>query len=269
MPFDARLKRWLEGRKGMNIFDLTGEVAIVTGGNQGIGYAISKGLAQAGATVVIADINGDKAVKAAESLKAEGLHASAIRVDVTKLPSLASLVSEVMAENGKIDILVNSAGVIVRRQAEEVSEEEWDFIMGANLKGLFFCCQEVGKEMIKRRKGKIISISSDVSQIARSGLSIYSISKAGVSQLTKTLAVEWGRYNINVNAIAPGTTLTEMTRGFLEKNPEVLEERKKANPMGRLAEPSDHVGVAVFLASRASDFVNGQTYRVDGGVTIW
>ncbi|NVM26898.1 MAG: SDR family NAD(P)-dependent oxidoreductase, partial [Desulfobacterales bacterium] len=100
----------------MNIFDLTGEVAIVTGGNQGIGYAISKGLAQAGATVVIADINGDKAVKAAESLKAEGLHASAIRVDVTKLPSLASLVSEVMAENGKIDILVNSAGVIVRRQ---------------------------------------------------------------------------------------------------------------------------------------------------------
>ena len=255
--------------EGMNIFDLTGEVAIVTGGNQGIGLAISKGLAQAGATVVIADIVGDKALKVAESLKAEGLKASAIQVDVTKLPSLTSLVSKVMAEYGKIDVLVNSAGVLLRKQAEEVLEEEWDFVMGVNLKGLFFCCQQVGKEMIKKRKGKIINISSDVSQIARSGISTYSISKAGVSQLTRALAVEWGKYNVHVNAIAPGTTLTEMTRSFLEKNPDVLEERKKANPMGRLAEPSDHVGVAIFLASSASDFVNGQTYHVDGGATIW
>ena len=253
----------------MNIFDLTGEVAIVTGGNQGIGLAISKGLAQAGATVVIADIVGDKALKVAESLKAEGLKASAIQVDVTKLPSLTSLVSKVMAEYGKIDVLVNSAGVLLRKQAEEVLEEEWDFVMGVNLKGLFFCCQQVGKEMIKKRKGKIINISSDVSQIARGGISTYSISKAGVSQLTRALAVEWGKYNVHVNAIAPGTTLTEMTRSFLEKNPDVLEERKKANPMGRLAEPSDHVGVAIFLASSASDFVNGQTYHVDGGATIW
>lgn len=255
--------------EGMNIFDLTGEVAIVTGGNQGIGLAISKGLAQAGATVVIADIVGDKALKVAESLKAEGLKASAIQVDVTKLPSLTSLVSKVMAEYGKIDVLVNSAGVLLRKQAEEVLEEEWDFVMGVNLKGLFFCCQQVGKEMIKKRKGKIINISSDVSQIARGGISTYSISKAGVSQLTRALAVEWGKYNVHVNAIAPGTTLTEMTRSFLEKNPDVLEERKKANPMGRLAEPSDHVGVAIFLASSASDFVNGQTYHVDGGATIW
>ena len=255
--------------EGMNIFDLTGEVAIVTGGNQGIGLAISKGLAQAGATVVIADIVGDKALKVAESLKAEGLKASAIQVDVTKLPSLTSLVSKVMAEYGKIDVLVNSAGVLLRKQAEEVLEEEWDFVMGVNLKGLFFCCQQVGKEMIKKQKGKIINISSDVSQIARGGISTYSISKAGVSQLTRALAVEWGKYNVHVNAIAPGTTLTEMTRSFLEKNPDVLEERKKANPMGRLAEPSDHVGVAIFLASSASDFVNGQTYHVDGGATIW
>jgi NAD(P)-dependent dehydrogenase (short-subunit alcohol dehydrogenase family) len=255
--------------EGMNIFDLTGEVAIVTGGNQGIGLAISKGLAQAGATVVIADIVGDKALKVAESLKGEGLKASAIQVDVTKLPSLTSLVSKVMAEYGKIDVLVNSAGVILRKQAEEVLEEEWDFVMGVNLKGLFFCCQQVGKEMIKKRKGKIINISSDVSQIARGGISTYSISKAGVSQLTRALAVEWGKYNVHVNAIAPGTTLTEMTRSFLEKNPDVLEERKKANPMGRLAEPSDHVGVVIFLASSASDFVNGQTYHVDGGATIW
>jgi NAD(P)-dependent dehydrogenase (short-subunit alcohol dehydrogenase family) len=258
-----------EGRKRMNIFGLTGELAIVTGGNRGIGFAISKGLAQAGATVVIANIVGENGLKAAESLKAEGLKASAIQVDVTKLPSLTSLVSKVMAEYGKIDILVNSAGAILRKQAEEVSEEEWDFIMGVNLKGLFFCCQQVGKEMIKKRKGKIINISSDVSQIARSGISTYSISKAGVSQLTRALAVEWGKYNVHVNAIAPGTTLTEMTRSFLEKNPDVLEERKKANPMGRLAELSDHVGVTLFLASSASDFVNGQTYHVDGGATIW
>ena len=253
----------------MDIFDLTGEVAIVTGGNQGIGYAISKGLARSGATVVIADIIGDKALRAAESLKAEGLRASAIQVDVTKIPSLNSMVSKVVGDFGEIDILVNSAGVIVRKPAEEVLEEEWDFIMGVNLKGLFFCCQTVGKEMIKKRKGKIINISSEVSQIARSGLSIYSVSKAGVSQITRALAVEWAQYNIHVNAIAPGTTFTEMTRSFLEEHPDILEERKRANPTGRLAETSDHIGVAIFLASNASDFVNGQTYHVDGGATIW
>jgi NAD(P)-dependent dehydrogenase (short-subunit alcohol dehydrogenase family) len=174
-----------------------------------------------------------------------------------------------MSAFGKIDILVNSAGVVLRKLAEEVSEEEWDFVLDVNLKGLFFCCQMIGKEMIKKRKGKIINISSDASQIVRGGLSVYSISKAGLSHLTKALAVEWAKYNIQVNAIGPGTTLTEMTKSFLEKNPALLEERKKANPTGRLGEPEDYVGAAILLASKASDFINGQTYLIDGGSTIW
>jgi NAD(P)-dependent dehydrogenase (short-subunit alcohol dehydrogenase family) len=193
----------------------------------------------------------------------------AIQTDVNDLQSISVLVSKVMAEFGKIDILVNSAGVIVRKPAEEVSEKEWDFVLDVNLKGLFFCCQMVGKQMIKKRKGKIINISSDASQIVRGGLSVYSISKAGLSHLTKTLAVEWAKYNIQVNAIAPGTTLTEMTKSFLEKNPALLEERKRANPTGRLGEPADYVGAAILLASKASDFINGQTYLIDGGSTIW
>jgi NAD(P)-dependent dehydrogenase (short-subunit alcohol dehydrogenase family) len=253
----------------MHLFDLTGEVAIIIGGSRGIGFAIAKGLAQAGASVVIASLTVENTQKAAKALEAEGLEAMAIQTDVNDLQSISTLVSKVIIDFGKIDILVNSAGVIVRKLAEEVSEREWDFILDVNLKGLFFCSQLVGKEMIKRRKGKIINISSDVSQIVRGGLSVYSISKAGLSQLTKALAVEWAKYNIQVNAIAPGTTLTEMTKSFLEKNPTLLEERKRANPTGRLGEPSDYIGAAIFLASKTSDFVNGQTYFIDGGATIW
>lgn len=253
----------------MDLFDLSGEVAIIIGGSRGIGFAIAKGLAQAGASPVIVSLRNQNAQNAAEAIRAEGLDAMAIQADVNDLLSISLLVSKVMAEFGKIDILVNSAGVIVRKPAEEVSEKEWDFVLDVNLKGLFFCCQMVGKEMIKKRKGKIINISSDASQIVRSGLSVYSISKAGLSHLTKALAVEWAKYNIQVNAIAPGTTLTEMTKSFLEKNPSLMEERKKANPTGRLGKPSDYVGAAIFLASKASDFINGQTYLIDGGATIW
>ena len=253
----------------MNLFDLTGEVAIIIGGSRGIGFAIAEGLAQAGASVVIASLTDENAQRAAKALKAERLEATAIQTDVNDIQSISTLVSKVIIDFGKIDILVNSAGVIVRKSAEEVSEREWNFILDVNLKGLFFCSQLVGKEMIKRRKGKIINISSDVSQKVRSGLSVYSISKAGLSQLTKALAVEWAKYNIQVNAIAPGTTLTEMTKSFLEKNPSLLEERKRANPTGRLGEPSDYIGAAIFLASKTSDFVNGQTYFIDGGATIW
>ena len=253
----------------MNLFDLTGEVAVIIGGSRGIGFAISKGLAQAGASLVIASSKNENAKKAAGTLKAEGFEAMPVQTDVNDMQSIAALVPNVMSAFGKIDILVNSAGVVLRKPAEEVSAEEWDSVFDVNLKGLFFCCQMIGKEMIKKRKGKIINISSDASQLVRSGLSVYSISKAGLSHLTKALAVEWAKYNIQVNAIGPGTTLTEMTKSFLEKNPTLLEERKRANPTGRLGEPEDYVGAAILLASKASDFINGQTYLIDGGSTIW
>lgn len=253
----------------MEIFDLSGKTAIVTGGNQGIGFAIARGLAMAGATVVIANRRAPEGQRAAESLRSEGLSAVAIPTDVSLKSSVAELVSKTIDDFGKIDILVTSAGVIVRKPAEEISEEEWDYIMDINLKGVFFCCQLVGRHMIQRKKGKIINISSNVSEVTQPLRSVYAASKAGVSHLTRALAGEWAKHNINVNAIGPGPTITPLNKKYLEEHPKDLQERLSGIPMGRMGEPSDHVGAAIFLASDASDFVTGQTLLIDGGSTLW
>ena len=253
----------------MKIFDLSGKIAIVTGGNQGIGLAISRGLATAGATVVIANRRPVEGQTAAESLEKEGLNAVAIPTDVSDESSIAALVSKVINDFGTIDILVNNAGVIVRKPAEDISKEEWDYIMNINLKGVFFCCQLVGREMIRRRKGKIINISSDASQRAMPERSVYAASKAGVSHLTRCLALEWAKYNINVNAIGPGPTITPLNKKYYEEHPEKLEQTIQSLPIGRMGDTSDYVGAAIFLASEASNFVIGQTLLVEGGSTIW
>jgi len=252
----------------MKIFDLSEKIAIVTGGNRGIGFGIAKGLANAGATVVIANRRAAEGQKAAETLKKEGLNAVAIATDVSSKSSVASLVSKVVSDFGRIDILVNNAGVIVRKPAEEITEEEWDYIMNTNLRGLFFCCQLVGKEMMRSKKGKIVNISSVIAQVVQPRRSVYAVSKAGVSHLTRALALEWGKYNINVNAIGPGVTLTELNRKYFEEHPEELKEFANSTPKGRVAYPEDYVGAAIFLASDASDYVTGQTLLVDGGMTI-
>jgi len=252
----------------MKIFDLSEKIAIVTGGNRGIGFGIAKGLANAGATVVIANRRAAEGQKAAETLKKEGLNAVAIATDVNSKSSVASLVSKIVSDFGRIDILVNNAGVIVRKPAEEITEEEWDYIMNTNLRGLFFCCQLVGKEMMRSKKGKIVNISSVIAQVVQPRRSVYAISKAGVSHLTRALALEWGKYNINVNAIGPGVTLTELNRKYFEEHPEELKEFANSTPKGRVAYPEDYVGAAIFLASDASDYVTGQTLLVDGGMTI-
>jgi len=253
----------------MELFDLTGKIAIVTGGNQSIGLAIARGLGIAGASVVIANRRASEGRKAAEALKDEGLEATAVQTDVGNKPSVANLVSTVLDRFSRIDILVNSAGVILRGPVEDYSEEEWNYIFDINLRGLFFCCQLVGKEMIKRKRGKIINISSNVSEVVQPGRSIYAVSKAGVSHLTRALALEWAKHNINVNAIGPGPTITELNKVYFEENPEDLKERIDSIPMGRMGDPSDHVGAAVFLASDASNFITGETLLVDGGSTIW
>ena len=252
----------------MNIFDLSGKVAIVTGGNQGIGFGIAKGLASAGATVVIANRRATEGQNAAESLKKKGLNAVAIPTDVSRKSSVASLVSKVVSDFGKIDILVNNAAVIVRKPIEDFTEEEWDQIMNTDLRGLFLCCQLVGREMIKKKKGKIINISSVLSQIVQPGRSVYAIAKAGVSHLTRALALEWGKYNINVNAIGPGLTITPLNKKYFEENPEDLKNIVASIPRGREAYPQDYAGAAIFLASDASDYITGQTLLVDGGMTI-
>jgi len=252
----------------MNIFDLSGKVAIVTGGNQGIGFGIAKGLASVGATVVIANRRAAEGQNAAESLEKEGLNAVAIPTDVSCKSSVASLVSKVVSDFGKIDILVNNAAVIVRKPIEDFTEEEWDQIMNTNLRGLFLCCQLVGREMIKKKKGKIINISSVLSQIVQPGRSVYAVAKAGVSHLTRALALEWGKYNINVNAIGPGLTITSLNQKYYEENPEDLKNVVAAIAKGREAYPQDYAGTAIFLASDASDYMTGQTLLVDGGMTI-
>lgn len=252
----------------MDIFDLSHKVAIVTGGSRGIGFAIGRGLATAGANVVIADLRTAEGQEAAESLKKEGLNVVAIPTDVSSMSSVASLVSKVISDFAKIDILVNNAGVLVRKPVEDITEEDWDYVMNINLKGLFFCSQLVGREMIRNRRGRIINISSVRSEKMGPDRSVYAVSKAGVSNLTKVLAYEWAKYNITVNAITPATTITEINRKHFEDHPDQLAEIVKSIPKGRAGYPSDYIGAAIFLASDAADFVTGQILFVDGGTTI-
>ena len=252
----------------MNMFDLTGKIAIVTGGNQGIGLGITRGLVGAGATVVIANRRAVEGQKAAEALQKEGFNTIAIPTDVSQKASVAAMVEKVINEYKKIDILVNNAAVIIRKPLEDFEEDEWDTILNTNLRGLFLCCQLVGREMIKREKGKIINISSVLSQVVQSGRGVYATAKAGVSHLTRALAMEWSKYNININAIGPGVTMTLINQKYFEENPDDLKKIIEGIPIGREAYPRDYAGAAVFLASDASDYVTGQTLLVDGGLTI-
>ncbi len=249
----------------LDLFDLSGRVAIVTGGSRGIGLAIAEGLASAGATSVITDILDEQGAKACEDLKAKRYPSTFIKVDVTQRDSVQSLVSKTFKEFGQIDILVNCAGIILRKPIEEVTDEEWNSIMNVNLRGVFLCSQIVGIEMIKRKQGKIINISSNVSQVLQPHRGVYAITKAGVSHLTKVMALEWASYGINVNAIAPAPTMTDLNRTYFKEHPEDLKERLRSIPLGRLGDPKDYVGIAILLASRASDFITGQTIFVDGG----
>ncbi len=252
----------------MGPFDLSGKVSIVTGGNQSIGFAIARGLASAGATVVIANRRAEEGNKAAAELTGEGYQATAVATDMRQLPSIEALVTKVLNDYNQIDILVNNAGIVIRKPAEEFTEEEWDRIMETNLKGMFFCCQLVGRHMMEKKKGKIINISSIVAEQVQPIRSVYAISKAGVSHLTRSLALEWSKYNINVNAIAPGVTTTEMNTRFFKEHPEVLQGFVDNIPRGRAAVPEDYAGAAIFLASEASDYVTGHVLMVDGGMVI-
>ncbi len=253
----------------MKYFDLSGKVAVVTGGNRGIGFGITKGLAGAGATVVITNRDAAAGQKAAASLEQEGFKVAAVSADVTSVPSIQNMVSRVIGDYGKIDILVNNAAVVLRKPAEDVLEEEWDNLMDLNVRGTFFCCQIVGKEMMRGNGGKIINISSNVAYRLQPIRSVYATSKAAINHLTRALAMEWSKYNINVNVLAPSVTITDINRKYYtEEHPEALEAHLKLTPKGRVATPEDYVGAAIFLASDEADYVTGQILYVDGGVTL-
>lgn len=249
----------------LDIFDLSGRIALVTGARRGIGFAIAEGLASAGAVSVIADIEPETGEEAAGLIRSKGLAAKSIPVDVTRRDSVEELVSRTIAEFGHIDILFNCAGIILRRPIEEATDEEWNSTMDVNLRGVFLCSQIAGREMIKRKQGKIINISSNISQVLQPGRGVYAVSKAGVSHLTKVMALEWAPHHINVNAIAPAPTMTDLNRSYFEEHPEDMKERLRSIPLGRMGDPKDYVGISVLLASRASDFITGQTIFVDGG----
>jgi NAD(P)-dependent dehydrogenase (short-subunit alcohol dehydrogenase family) len=249
----------------MDLFDLSDRVAIITGGSRGIGLAIAEGLASAGAISIIANRTAKQGEEAAEMLRQKNLKAHSLTVDVSQRGSVQNMVSAILERFHRIDILVNSAAVILRKPIEDITDLEWDSLLDVNLRGVFLCCQVVGREMIKRKRGKIINLSSNISQVLQPGRGVYAVTKAGVSHLTRVLAFEWAPHHINVNAIAPGPTLTDLNRKYFAEHPEDLQARIQSMPLGRMGQPSDHVGVAVLLASAASDFITGQTIFVDGG----
>ena len=245
-------------------FDLTGRVALVTGGSRGIGHAIALGLANAGADVAICSRTEETVKSTANEIENLGRKSLPIKTDVSKVDDINRTVAEIMDKFGHIDILVNSAGLNIRKPAIEYTEEEWDFILDANLKGTFFCCQAVGKVMMEQNKGKIINIGSITSSLGLPTVSPYTASKGGVLQLTKTLAIEWAKYNINVNCIGPGFYKTDLTKPLFGR-PGWTERLLTMVPMDKPGMPEYLIGTAVFLASDASDYITGQIIYVDGG----
>jgi NAD(P)-dependent dehydrogenase (short-subunit alcohol dehydrogenase family) len=247
-------------------FSLAGEVAIVTGGRRGIGRSIALALAEAGADVAVCDlvVENGQLEDVAEEIRSLGRRSLAIQVDTSRKTEVENMVKEVMKEFGAIDILINNAGTSVHGQILDLPEDEWDKVVNVNLKGYFLCAQAVGKRMVERKKGNIICTASQYAFKAVSGMGVYCITKAGVVMLTRVLARELGSYGIRANAIAPGLVKTDLSRNEWE-NPENRKQREAAVPLGRIAETSDLVGMVLFLASDASNYVTGHTIVVDGG----
>jgi gluconate 5-dehydrogenase len=249
------------------VFDLTGKVAIVTGGGGGLGRPIAVGLAKCGADVVVTSRDVSHLQPVVQDIEALGRKSLAISADVTDASSLQAMVDEVMQAFSKIDILVNVAGTNARFSAEEMPPEEFERVIRFNVLGTFLACQAVGKVMIEQKRGKIINMSSVRGKVAPSmGGTAYASSKGGVDSLTKTLAAEWAKYNIHVNALAPALVITDMTREFLSK-PEIYSKMTADIPLSRLGNPEDIVGPTVLLASDESDFMTGQILYIDGGLS--
>jgi 2-deoxy-D-gluconate 3-dehydrogenase len=248
------------------LFDLSGRVVLITGGGKGIGRQLALSFAAAGADVAVASRTLTEVESAAAEISRLGHRALAHHLDVTDPESSRTLVQNVQAELGQLDVLVNCAGYVAVRPALDVTESEWDIMADTNLKGLFFCCQATARLMVEQEGGKIINLASALGLVGLEDRAAYAASKGGVIQLTRALAVEWAPHNITVNAIAPTTTMTGETRHFYA-DPAAYAAKARDIPLRRLGTPNDLVGAAVFLASPAADFVTGHTLVVDGGYT--
>ncbi len=243
-------------------FDLTGKVAIVTGGSTGLGAGMALGLAEAGADLVLVDRTSCS--ETATQIEAVGRRAINIVADLMTIAPIEMIMEKTLKEFGKVDILVNNAGIIRRTPAIDFSEKDWDEVMALNSKTVFFFCQAVGRDMMKRKYGKIINISSLLAFQGGVFVPSYSASKGAVAQVTKALANEWAPHGITINAIAPGYMATNNTKA-LREDPVRSKSILDRIPAGRWGLPDDLKGVAVFLASPASDYVNGHVLIVDGG----
>ncbi len=244
---------------------LSGKVALVTGAGRGIGRAIALALAAEGADIAVNAAHLSSAEGTTEAIKKLGRRAIAIEADVSKAGQVDRMVGRVINELGGIHILVNNAGVFQVASAVEQSLQKWDWIMAVNLRGTYLCCQKVGKWMIVHRTGKIINLASVTGMGGVPMRSAYAPSKAAVINLTQDLAVEWGKYNINVNCIAPGAVLTDLIKNSIEEGTINVKEVERRTPLGRIAAPEDIANAAVFLASDEANFITGVILPVDGG----
>jgi NAD(P)-dependent dehydrogenase (short-subunit alcohol dehydrogenase family) len=252
-----------------DLFNLDGKIALVVGGHGGIGKAIALGLADAGADVIVTSRNIEALKGVVEEIKSKGKKSMAVAVDIVNEKPVNDMVNKIMEAFGRIDILVNAAGLAIRKPADTFPIDEWQQVMDINTRGTFLCCQVVGRVMLKQKSGRIINVSS---VRGRYGLpanyAAYCASKGAVDTLTRTLACEWAKSNVLVNAVAPTVVETDLTKSALA-DPAYAKQMKDRIPMGRWAMPDDIVGPVIFFASEAASFVTGQILYIDGGVTTW
>ena len=247
-------------------FDLTGKCAIVTGGSKGLGRVIAAALAQAGADVAIVSRTADELARAAAELRAHGHRVLAVPADITDEASIERMVGQVIEQFGQIDVFVNNAGIGDTAAVVDMDAAHWDQVMNVNLRGPMLCCKHVGPHMISRGRGKVINVGSVMATRVARYMSPYCASKAALVQFTRTLALEWMRHNIQVNALCPGYFLTDMNTEFFgsERGKQFI----AALPIGRLGESHELEGAAVFLASDATSYITGTTLYVDGGHSL-
>ncbi|HEX2200033.1 MAG TPA: glucose 1-dehydrogenase [Burkholderiales bacterium] len=252
----------------MEHFDLSGRVAIVTGGNGGIGLGMARGLARAGAAIVVAARKADKSAAAVKALEALGARAIAIEVDVASEASCRHLIDETAQRLGRLDILVNNAGIALRKPPQDYALEEWHRVIDANLTSAFTCAQAAYPHMLRAGGGKIINIGSILAIFGAPFAVAYAASKGGLVQMTRALATAWAKDNIQVNAVLPGWIDTDLTVSAREQVPGLNETVLKRTPSGRWGRTADFEAIAVFLAGPGSAFINGTAIPVDGGYSI-
>tara|TARA_Y100000814_G_scaffold255987_1_gene204537 strand:- start:436 stop:1215 length:780 start_codon:yes stop_codon:yes gene_type:complete len=251
-----------------NLFNLSGKVALITGGNKGIGKGIAKGLGMYGAKIVIASRDKTANKQTCKELSSLNIETMSVEIDMTNQSQIPPLVSKIMDKYKQIDVLVNNAGTALRSSPEDINNKDWQYIMDLNLNSVYWLSKEVYPHMKLQRSGKIINIGSMYSIFGSGVVPSYSTTKGGIVQLTKSLAVGWAKDNVNVNAILPGWITTNLTSGMPVNDPERYRKVSERIALGKWGIPEDLAGAAIFLASNASNYITGSSIVVDGGYSV-